>query len=117
MWPCLPCSVNWASRSSSGSKLARTSLSRASGASWARWGLGAMNITAVLALWPIAKVAHNAYGSPRVEPETHRAKDLLRRVASRRRGRCELGLVSAMVRLLQQDKTLYDALSPHVKLK
>src|SRR6266851_373808 len=57
MWPCLPCSVNWASRSSSGSKLARTSLSRASGASWARWGLGAMNITAVLALWPIPTVS------------------------------------------------------------
>ncbi len=47
----------------------------------------------------------------------HGAKAVLRRVASRRRGRCELGLVSAMVRLLQQDKTLYDELSPHVKLK
>src|SRR5262249_55409213 len=35
----------------------------------------------------------------------------------RRRGRCELGLVSAMVSLLQQDKTLYGALCPHVKLK
>src|SRR6267142_1727998 len=46
-----------------------------------------------------------------------RAKDLLRRVVSRRRGRCELGLVSAMVSLLQRDKTLYNDLCPHVKLK
>ena len=27
----------------------------------------------VLALWPIARVAHNAYGYPRIEPETQRA--------------------------------------------
>ena len=47
----------------------------------------------------------------------HRAKDLLRRVVSRRRGRCELGLVSAIVSLLQRDKTLYNDLCPHVKLK
>jgi hypothetical protein len=38
-------------------------------------------------------------------------------VVSRRRGRCELGLVSAMVSLLQRDKTLYNDLCPHVKLK
>lgn len=35
-----------------------------------------------------------------------RAKRLLRRVASRRRGRCELSLVSAMLSLIQQDRTL-----------
>jgi hypothetical protein len=45
------------------------------------------------------------------------ASSILRRVASRRRRRCELGLVSAMVYLLRQDKTLYDKLSPHHKLK
>jgi hypothetical protein len=47
----------------------------------------------------------------------HRAKDLLRRVVSRRRGRGELGLVSAMVSLLQRDQTLSNDLCPHMKLK
>jgi len=41
---------------------------------------------------------------------------LLRRVASRRRGRWELSVVSAMVRLLQEDKSLFVHLSPHIKL-
>ena len=56
-------------------------------------------------------------GSKLLLTQGQRAKDLLRRVVSRRRGRCELGLVSAMVSLLQQDKTLYGDLCPHVKLK
>ncbi len=42
---------------------------------------------------------------------------LLRRVASRRRGRCELSLVSAMMSLLQQDHRLYGHLIPRLKLK
>jgi Transposase DDE domain len=42
---------------------------------------------------------------------------LLRRVASRRSGRCELSLVSAMVALLQQDPGLYDHLAPRIKFK
>jgi hypothetical protein len=42
---------------------------------------------------------------------------LLRRVASRRRGRCELSLVSAMISLLQQDQSLYGHLTPRIKLK
>lgn len=41
---------------------------------------------------------------------------LLRRVASRRRGRWELSLVSAMVRLLQEDKSLFAYLSPRIRL-
>lgn len=45
------------------------------------------------------------------------ASALLRRVASRRRGRCELSLVSAMISLLQQDPGLYDHLAPRIKLK
>jgi hypothetical protein len=40
----------------------------------------------------------------------------LRRVTSRRRGRCELSLVSAMISLLQQDSGLYDYLAPRLKL-
>jgi len=56
-------------------------------------------------------------GSKLLLTQGQRAKTLLRRVVSRRRRRCELGLVSAMVSLLQQDKTLYGELCPHVKLK
>ena len=45
------------------------------------------------------------------------ASTLLRRVASRRCGRCELSLVSAMISLLQQDPGLYDHLVPRIRLK
>jgi hypothetical protein len=45
------------------------------------------------------------------------ASALLRRVASRRRGRCELSLVSAMITLLHQEPGLYDHLVPRFKLK
>ena len=44
------------------------------------------------------------------------AVTLLRRVASRRRGRWELSLVSAMVRLLQEAKSLFAHLSPCISL-
>jgi hypothetical protein len=44
------------------------------------------------------------------------AKQLLRRVASRRRGRCELSLVTAMIALVQRDRSLFAALSPQTKL-
>jgi hypothetical protein len=46
-----------------------------------------------------------------------RASTLLRRVASRRRGRCELSLVSAVISLLHQEPGLYDHLAPRIKLK
>jgi hypothetical protein len=45
------------------------------------------------------------------------ASALLRRVASRRRGRCALSLISAMIRLLHQEPRLYDHLTPRIKLK
>jgi len=45
------------------------------------------------------------------------ASALLRRVVSRRRGRCELSLVSAMISLLQQEPGLYAHLVPRMKLK
>ena len=41
---------------------------------------------------------------------------LLRRIASRRRGRCELSLVNAMMRLIQLDYSLFDHLSPYTLL-
>jgi hypothetical protein len=46
-----------------------------------------------------------------------RTSALLRRVASRRRGRCELSLVSAMISLLHQEPGLYAHLVPRMKLK
>src|SRR5262249_29326835 len=45
------------------------------------------------------------------------ASALLRRVASRRRGRCELSLVRARITLLHQEPGLYDHLVPRLKLK
>ncbi len=45
------------------------------------------------------------------------ARALLRRVASRRRGRCELSLMSAMISLLHQEPGLYAHLAPRIKLK
>jgi Transposase DDE domain len=45
------------------------------------------------------------------------ARIWLRRVASRRRGRCELSLVSAMISLLHQEPALYEYLAPRMKLK
>lgn len=45
------------------------------------------------------------------------ASVLLRRVASRRRGRCELSLISAMISLLHQEPGLYNHLAPRIKLK
>jgi hypothetical protein len=71
----------------------------------------------MFALFAIALLVMTSLGSKLLLAQGPRAKALLRRVVSRRRGRCELGLVSAMVSLLQQDKTLYGELCPHVKLK
>ncbi|HEY7492744.1 MAG TPA: hypothetical protein VIH59_16735 [Candidatus Tectomicrobia bacterium] len=45
------------------------------------------------------------------------ASALLRRVALRRRGRCELSLVSAMIAVLHQEPGWYDHLVPRLKLK
>jgi hypothetical protein len=44
------------------------------------------------------------------------ASILLRRVASRRSGRCELSLVNAVVKLLAQDASLFALLHPRIKL-
>jgi Transposase DDE domain len=48
-------------------------------------------------------------------PDGPGAVVLLRRVASRRRGRWDLSLVSAMVHLLQKDKSLFVHLSSHIQ--
>jgi hypothetical protein len=46
-----------------------------------------------------------------------RTKELLRRVASRRRGRCELSLVSAMLGLLRQERSLLACLLSFTKFE
>jgi len=71
----------------------------------------------MFALFAIALLVMTSLGSQLLLAPARGAPDLLRRVASRRRGRCELGLISAMVCLLRQDKRLYDTLCPHVKLR
>jgi len=44
------------------------------------------------------------------------ARQLLRRVASRRRGLCELSLAFAIIALVQKDRSLFAGLSPQIKL-
>ena len=44
------------------------------------------------------------------------ASHLLRRIASRRRGRCELSLVNAILKLLEHDSGLFVWLDPRCKL-
>jgi hypothetical protein len=51
-----------------------------------------------------------------LQPGTQAAA-LLRWVASRRRGRCELRVVSAMISVLHQDPGLYNHLVPRLQLK
>ncbi len=91
----------------------------------AKWWLGfaKARITQIkawsrmFALFSIALLVMTGLGCQLLLAPSRGAPDLLRRVASRRRGRCELGLIGAMVSLLRQDKTLYDTLCPHAKLR
>lgn len=71
----------------------------------------------MFALFAIALLLLQTVGSVLLLGQGVQGGRLLRRVASRRRARCELGLVSAMVSLLQQDQTLYEGLCPRSKLK
>ena len=71
----------------------------------------------MFALFALSLLVLNTLGSELLLSKGQRARDLLRRVVSRRRGRCELGLVSAMISLLQREATLYEALGAHVKLR
>lgn len=88
-----------------------------------KWGLGFAKArmaqikawSRMFALFAMALLVIVRLGSKRLLVHGPRAHALLRRVVSRRRGRGELGLVSAMVSLLQGDKTLYNELCPHVK--
>jgi hypothetical protein len=70
----------------------------------------------LFALFAIALLVLTATGMALLIRGGTEAKQLLRRVASRRKGRCELSLVSAMIALVQNDRSLFAALSPQTKL-
>jgi Transposase DDE domain len=91
----------------------------------AKWYLGfaKARITAIhawsrlFALFAIALLVLTSVGTRLLLRRGPQARRLLRRVASRRRERCELSLIAAVIALLQQDGSLLGALSAHTKLK
>jgi len=68
------------------------------------------------ALFAIALLVLATLGAKLLLGGAEDARAYLRRVASRRRGRCELSIVSAIVSLLHQDRSLYKHLSGRTKL-
>jgi hypothetical protein len=70
----------------------------------------------MFALFAIALVAMTSLGMTLLIRGGAKGRELLRRVASRRRDRCELSLISAVGALLRQDWSLLSALSPRTKL-
>ncbi|MDQ3259030.1 MAG: transposase [Acidobacteriota bacterium] len=68
------------------------------------------------ALFAIALLVLATLGAQLLLGGAGRARELLRRVASRRRGRCELSVVSAILSLLAQDRSLYQHLLGRTKL-
>jgi Transposase DDE domain len=90
----------------------------------AKWELGfaqarVQQITAwarLFALFALALLVVVSLGVRLLMRGRPRAVALLRRVASRRRGRWDLSVVSAIVSLLHTDKSLFAHLSPRIKL-
>jgi len=68
----------------------------------------------LFALFALALLAVVRLAMKLLVPGGPEAVALLRRVASRRRGRWDLSRVSAMVALLQDDKSLFGHLSPPI---
>lgn len=68
-------------------------------------------------LFTIALMSLTALGMKLLVRGGAQAQELLRRVTSRRRHRCELSLIAAVIALVQKDKSLFAALSAHTKLK
>jgi len=71
----------------------------------------------LFALFAVALLALASLGTVLLIPGDEIARRLLRRVVSRRKGRCELSLMMATLSLIQQDPGLFDCLFPSVKLK
>ena len=70
----------------------------------------------MFALFAIALLVLTTLGMKLLISGGEPARSLLRRVASRRSDRCELSLISAMIYLLQEDRSLFAALSARTKL-
>lgn len=87
-----------------------------------RLGFAEARVTAItawsrfFALFAIALLVLAVLGAKLLLGGGRQARELLRRVASRRRGRCELSVVSAVISLLAQDRSLYQHLSGRTKL-
>lgn len=71
----------------------------------------------LFALFVLALLALATLGTYWLLPGDRTARRLLRRVCNRRRGRCELSLISAMLSLLRQDVSLLTCLLPFTKFK
>ena len=71
----------------------------------------------LFALFAIALLVLTSVGMRLLLRHGPQARRLLRRVASRRHGRCELSLIAAVIALVQQDRSLLGALSARTKLK
>jgi len=69
------------------------------------------------ALFAITLMALTALGMQLLVRGGTQRQELLRRVASRRCDRCELSLIAAVIALVQNDKTLFAALSARTKFK
>ena len=70
----------------------------------------------LFALFVMALLVITSLGLKLLRSPGESAAALLRRVSSRRYQRRELSLVSAMLSLLQEDKSLLEHLTPHIKL-
>lgn len=71
----------------------------------------------LFALFVLALLVLHTLGTFCVLPGEQIARSFLRRVCSRRQGRCELSLVNVMLSLLQQDESLLACLLPFTKFK
>jgi len=66
-------------------------------------------------LMSLAMMVLASLGSKLLLGEEGKAKKMLRKVASRRKGKWEVSLISATIALLKQEKNLYEHLNPYIK--
>ena len=71
----------------------------------------------LFALFALALLILVTLGTFWLLPGDRTAKQLLRRIVSRRRSRCELSIVTAMLSLLRKDRGLLECLLPFTKFK
>jgi hypothetical protein len=69
----------------------------------------------MFALCAMAMMALASLGSKLLLGEEGKARKLLRRVVSRRKGKCELSLINVVIALVKQERELYAELNPYIK--